>query len=317
VPEPDFFDRIRNGFETVAGQARHVSIDHGRLQAYADELPGKPLESVFDPAHHYVGGNDEALASYVLCLDAVNFGSGYLPDLLAEGWTLIDGSIYYALSTRLKDRFEKQGAFTPKQLQQIAAADCAALFALPDGAAGREFAGLCAAALRELGAGVGESFLSFVGKTNGSAARLAQNLGQLPHFHDVASYCGAEIPFYKRAQIAAADLHLAFRQRGVTLFGDIGRLTMFADNGVPHVLYVDGVLKYDGGLAERIAAEREIPAGSGAEIEIRACAGHAVELIAARKNMTAMDIDHILWHRSASDPRYAQTPPHVTKTVYY
>ena len=44
--------------------------------------------------------------------------------------------------------------------------------------------------------------------------------------------------FYKRAQIAANDLHLA----GVVDFADIDRLTIFADNLVPHVLRLDGVL---------------------------------------------------------------------------
>ena len=47
--------------------------------------------------------------------------------------------------------------------------------------------------------------------------------------------------FYKRAQIVAADLALA----GVARFRDLDRLTIFADNLVPHVLRCDGVLVYD------------------------------------------------------------------------
>ncbi len=38
--------------------------------------------------------------------------------------------------------------------------------------------------------------------------------------------------FYKRAQIVASDLALA----GVARFADLDRLTIFADNLVPHVL---------------------------------------------------------------------------------
>ena len=51
--------------------------------------------------------------------------------------------------------------------------------------------------------------------------------------------------FYKRAQIVPADLALA----GVAEFDDLDRLTIFADNLVPHVLRVDGVLAYDAELA--------------------------------------------------------------------
>ena len=46
------------------------------------------------------------------------------------------------------------------------------------------------------------------------------------------------MPFLKRAQIAAADLCRA----GVAEFADLGELTMFADNLVPHVLRLDGIL---------------------------------------------------------------------------
>ena len=48
------------------------------------------------------------------------------------------------------------------------------------------------------------------------------------------------VPFLKRAQIAAADLARA----GVTLPRP-RRLTMFADNLVPHVLRLDGILSFD------------------------------------------------------------------------
>jgi hypothetical protein len=55
---------------------------------------------------------------------------------------------------------------------------------------------------------------------------------------------------WKRAQIAANDLALA----GVASFADIDRLTVFADNLVPHVLRIDGVLRYDPELAARVDA---------------------------------------------------------------
>ena len=83
--------------------------------------------------------------------------------------------------------------------------------------------------------------------------------------------------FYKRAQIVAADLALA----GVASFADLDRLTIFADNLVPHVLRCEGILVYDESLAARIDAGELLPPG-GPEREIRACAVHACELISAR-----------------------------------
>ena len=60
--------------------------------------------------------------------------------------------------------------------------------------------------------------------------------------------------FYKRAQIVPSDLASA----GVARFKDLDRLTIFADNLVPHVLRCDGVLRYDERLAAHIDAGRPI-----------------------------------------------------------
>ena len=54
-----------------------------------------------------------------------------------------------------------------------------------------------------------------------------------------------------------SDLALA----GVAEFDDLDRLTIFADNLVPHVLRVDGVLRYDPELAARIDAGELLPPG--------------------------------------------------------
>ena len=64
--------------------------------------------------------------------------------------------------------------------------------------------------------------------------------------------------FYKRAQIVANDLALA----GVAEFDDLDRLTIFADNLVPHVLRCDGVLVYDKQLAARIDRGEQLTLGA-------------------------------------------------------
>jgi Queuosine salvage protein len=144
-----------------------------------------------------------------------------------------------------------------------------------------------------------------VAAADGSAERLAEQLAAgMPFFADRG--------FYKRAQITANDLHLA----GVATFGDIDRLTAFADNLVPHVLRVDGVLSYDAELGARIDAGELLESGSREEVEIRACGVHACELLSARQDIPARELDVALWNRG-QDPRYKSRPRHRTRSVYY
>ena len=117
--------------------------------------------------------------------------------------------------------------------------------------------------------------------------------------------------FYKRAQILPADLALA----GVAPFTDLDRLTIFADNLVPHVLRCDGVLLYDDALAAHIDAGRLLPAGRQ-EREIRACAVHACALSPARSASREHELDNWLWSRGQA-PEYKAAPRHRTRTVYY
>jgi hypothetical protein len=119
------------------------------------------------------------------------------------------------------------------------------------------------------------------------------------------------VGFWKRAQIAANDLTLA----RVADFDDIDRLTIFADNLVPHVLRMDGVLIYDEELAARIDSGELLPPGDE-EREIRACAVHACEAIAAELGVPPRTLDVMLWNRG-QDARYKARPRHRTRTIYY
>jgi hypothetical protein len=96
-------------------------------------------------------------------------------------------------------------------------------------------------------------------------------------------------------------------------YPDIGRLTIFADNLVPHVLRHFGVLAYSDELAARVDAGEELVQGSLEEAEIRGCAVHAGEGLSARFGVPAATLDNWLWNTGAEiDGR-----PHVTRTVYY
>lgn len=315
------FDDVRYGFAFVAEQAQHVNIRHDRLLDYSAILPDKSLDNTLDAEHHFSSPSIEETASYIIMLDAINFGSGYAPLMAAEGWEMIDHSTYFTLSTRLKHYFEQHGVVTAEQMVAFDIQEMKNILALPSGRYSDEFAGLVRDSVIELGQAVIKqfdgSFEALVNAAQGSAAWLVEWLAALSGFHDVHDYHGRPVAFYKRAQITAADLHLAFAQKGTVLFKDIGVLTMFADNGVPHVLRCDGILEYKDDLATRIDAGEELQSGSDEEIEIRACAAHAVELIARDKEMTAMAIDHILWHRSVERSQYVNTRSHRTLSRFY
>jgi hypothetical protein len=141
-------------------------------------------------------------------------------------------------------------------------------------------------------------------------------------YRDVSEHEGERIPLFKRAQITAVDLALAFGGEGPGRFDDLDRLTMFADNLVPHVLRLAGVLRYDDALLARIEAEELLQHGSTEEVEIRAVAVHAVEEVVAAlhaqgvSDATAGQVDMALWHRGGR-PEAKAHPRHRTRTTAY
>jgi Potential Queuosine, Q, salvage protein family len=299
-------DELRAACAEVATRARWVRIEHEVIAAYAAglDIPTRARVIPCDPAAR------EIRAAFWLTLDAVNFGSGWFPTLRKR-----DGrSGYHTIAAGLRERFEDRGPWTAAQLIQVDAATAAEVFAQGPQ---HELMALFAASLRDLGqhlaAEHGGHFTTLVDAAGGSAVTLARHLGGWSSFADCSRYQELEVPFLKRAQIAAADLHRA----GVAAFGDLDRLTLFADNLVPHVLRLDGVLRFDPGLVGRIDAGELIEHDSLEEIEIRACALQAVELItAARPQARAADIDEILWQRGGQ-PHYKASPRHRSRCTAY
>jgi hypothetical protein len=286
-------DQVRQSCQAIAESARFVSIDPDAVAALD---PGEP--PALDPQRHYLEGSADEVAHYLLVLDSINFGSGWFPTLRKRP----GHSGYFTVAASLSDHWRGGGAWSAAQLRALTAADVAAVLGQePD----HELMGLYAEALHDLARFLGDRrALDLVAEASGSAERFASMLAAgMPFFDDRG--------FWKRAQIAANDLALA----GVAEFADLDRLTIFADNLVPHVLRVDGVLRYDPSLAARIDAGELLPPGEE-EHEIRACAVHACELIAARTGMPARLLDTALWTKGQA-PRYKSVPRHRTRTVFY
>jgi len=277
----------------IAADAQWVSID---LDAVAQVEPGPPPP--LDPVHHYLEGSEADVATFMLVVDAVNFGSGWFPTVRKRAGC----SGYVTVTWGIADRFRAHGAWTPAQLRAMRTEEVADTLGQPRD---HELMALYAQALRSLGRFLGEgSALDAIDAAGGSAERLASQLA-------AGMTLFADRGFYKRAQIAAADLALA----GVAGFADLDRLTIFADNLVPHVLRYEGVLRYDERLAAHIDAERPLRPGQQ-EREIRACAVHACELIARRAETCPYELDYWLWNRGQA-PAIKARPRHRCRTVYY
>jgi hypothetical protein len=308
---PDLPAEVRAACAEVASRARSVEIDRDRIAGYAADL-GEPAHVPgLDPAAHYVEGSREDVIAFVICNDAINFGSGWWPTIRKRPGR----SGYLTMASGLADRFRAQGAWSAAELAAIETTEIAAALGQDPG---HELMPLYAASLRDLGAHVqGEAdgrFGRILDDADGSAVALATRLAGWQCFADVSPYDELEVPLFKRAQLTAADLRLAV---GAS-FEDWTELTLFADNLVPHVLAVDGILTLDPDLAARIAREELLIHDSPEEVELRACALHAVELLAdaTDRRLCPAEIDMILWTRGQG-PRFKAHPRPRARTTAY
>jgi hypothetical protein len=295
---------LRQACAQVAAAARHVRVARTAIPGYAASLPDAPPADPDDPAED-PDGDRERRAAFWLTLDAINFGSGWFPTLRKRAGQ----SGYHTIAAGLRQRFQAAGPWSPAELQAIEPGEIAAALGQDPG---HELMHRFAESLRDLGRRI-EPAGSFQAIIGGSAVALVQRLSGWDCFADASVYEGVRVPFLKRAQIAAADLHRA----GVTEFGDLSRLTMFADNLVPHVLRLDGVLDYEPELVARIERGELLEHGSPEEVEIRACALYAVELmVAQRPGSRAAQLDQLLWLRG-QQPEYKAVPRHRSCCTAY
>ena len=183
---------------------------------------------------------------------------------------------------------------------------------------------------------------------NGLASNMSKSVGgsgvelvrlvieKLPGFRDTVVYDGKLIHFYKRAQILVSDLWAAYGRKiavgdiGVGVargdehyaaFGDMNRLTMFADYRVPQILRHVGVLEYSEPLSTSIDNKIPIEFGSNWETEVRAATVQAVQMIQSCLHTKGVDVlvievDWLLWNQGENSLDIMK-PHHRTLTIYY
>ena len=184
-----------------------------------------------DPERHYLEGSVADVAAYLLTLDAINFGSGWFPTLRKRPGC----SGYFTIAWALADRLRADGPWSQRELRAMGPAAVAHVLGQdPD----HELMALYARALRQLGALLGERSAM---RGDRGRRRLGRAAGRAAR--------GRDGDVRRRRLLQARPDHAerprAGRRRPT--FDDLDRLTIFADNLVPHVLRVDGVLRYDAG----------------------------------------------------------------------
>jgi hypothetical protein len=306
-------DDLRAACSEVAGLSRHVRVEHEAIPGYAAALARAVAEQAERPPDaeaELLGADRETTTAFWLCLDAVNFGSGWFPTLIKRPGR----SGYFAVAIPLREWFAQRGAPAAATLGEIDAARVAQIFGQPPDHPLME---LFAVSLRDLGQRVAVeydgAFSAVLDGARDSAVALVEQLAGWSCFSDASAYGHLLVPFLKRAQLAAADL----ARSGAATFPDLPQLTAFADNLVPHVLCVDGLLTLSDDLSTRIRRGELLEHGSPEEVELRACAVHAVELIAGElPGAAAADLDLTLWNRGQA-PRYRGIPrPRCRCTAY-
>lgn len=281
-----------------------MQVSEEAIEAYAAGLP----QAGGDEAPPFAGADPETAAAFAICMNAINFGSGWWPTVRKRP----GHSGYATMAGAVSDRFAAAG---PWSAEELLALDAEAIAGVLDQDPAHPLMAQFAAALRDVG---GRIRREHEGRFRGPAESaetipaLAATFAAWDAFADTSEYKGRAIPFFKRAQLAAADLHRA----GVADLPYLDRLTAFADNLVPHVLRVDGLLRLEHGLTARIEAGELLEHSSPEEVELRAGAVHAVELLAAASGLSPAAIDSALWNRGGGR-RYKSLPrPRSRNTAY-
>lgn len=310
----------------VAEESLQVQIDGQALGRFCKSLAEKQIQ--FPPweglYHFYDGG--ERTVFYLLVLDTLNFCFWPAPGKVK--WEIkyhskkLSG--YYGLAASLKQAMES--GIPISRADYMAELSLSELRQILGGRGELQLLNRRVQNLNELGKVLLEEF-------NGQASELVESAGEsaialvrslyrrLSSFRDVAKYRGHQVPFYKRAQILAADLYGAFQGKKWGRFSDLEKLTAFADYKLPQVLRHLEILRYAPDLVNIIHQKILIEAGSPEEVEIRANSIWAVELIRQElarmgKGLRNFEIDWILWNMG-QDEAFKEKPYHRTVTIFY
>ena len=314
---------VLESIEPVMPLCRHVRIDEVRLAEVCADIRPDDLKLPAWDFPVFIREDDDILAGQILLFNAINFCYWGEPrwevEYTGEWW---DGALGMLDAIR-RAWAEGIPLWNGTYLARLSEAEFehilrgrGRLHLMPERLAIWREVG------RTLSADFDGRFTNLIAAAGGDALSLVRLLVEyFPSFNDVRTLEGRPIRFYKRAQLAAAQLYEAF---GGCSWGNLARtdlLTVFADYKLPQVLRRMGILVYDAGLVATVDGEILIPAGDRREVEIRAATVWAAELmrralIPRMPHLTALHLDYWLWY-AGRDQGPGIKPYHRTLTTAY
>lgn len=309
--------------EFVMKQAQSVSIDEGRLEAFA--LGYQPVHSrhwLHDVPFDWNNLSPENIANFLLLFYSLIFCFWGEPK-----WTIeyqdnkYDGS--FGLLIALKRAYEQgKPIFNWHFWEGISQEEFAEILA------GNVEIPLFAerlAIVHEVGMVTNKLYQSQASNLIKACGKDARKLLGLisenyPSFRDVSSYNGVSVPFYKRAQLWVIDIFHFFDGQGLGELEHTDIITALADYKVPQSLRHFGIINYVPELADLVDNKIELAYNSPAEVEIRAANIWSIELLrrSIAKNIptiTSTEINDYLWLQSQSAEGMA--PYHRCRNVFY
>ncbi len=307
---------------SVVEASAHVRIDDAAIETWAKSLRPGALAPTGHELFDHLPGNRAEIANLVLLIDALNF-CFWSPEPIHIEWRGKRYERFNAMFVSLMLTAKSDPRwFIPEFWLEVSTDEIRQVLS------GRgellmldERERIIRETARVLIDRFDGQFTSAISSVNERAWPLAVLLmTNFESFRDVSGYKGRPVYFLKRAQICVLDLSSVLERKDHGPLEGLSELTAFADYRVPQALEHLGILKYSPELAEMIDREEEIPAGSEAEIEIRAATIHSVDRMVKAvgrvgKRSTAWEIDWYLWglsHESSVTAKH-----HRTRTIYY
>src|SRR5829696_3484744 len=105
-------DAVRDACAHVAAEARWLRIEEDSLEPYARSFPTPAADLGPDPEIAVLDGPVEDRAAFALTLDAVNFGSGWWPEIRKRPGR----SGFATMALGLRERFDAKGPWPADEL---------------------------------------------------------------------------------------------------------------------------------------------------------------------------------------------------------
>ena len=313
-------DILRRSCAALVPNTRFVKCREERIKGYTAQFVANDAPRNLDPGPPQ-GSNAAEKIAFVFLRNCTNFGSGWHPFLDKEKGLSGARTTAFRLSTWLA----REGVPSARWLSSVTPEKVSEIFGQAYVSPVAELMNAFASSWQEFGH---QLLTRYDGKietlitaARNSAVTLSELLSAMKLWSDVYTLDGLEFPFLKRAQLTASDLAHFSAEDPRCQFYDLDQLTMFADNLVPHTLKIDGILDFSPTLEKCITRGQLILAGSREEIEIRAMAIHAVELISSEcQDQGAMlspaALSAWIWNKGQSI-KYKSHPRHRARTVHY